>query len=641
VAVATAVALAVIAHGVPARGDSPATERCSARVKAWIGDAAVAAGTLAYAVTCGPDRVVLRLEPIDAAPLEVEVTRSPDGAFRRVGGLGLSPLLQVDDWKRVPAARREPFERLAGWVEAHPDRVSFGGGALPESLRSPLERARLPPGSPWMLVAALALGLLASRRRTNPARADRMAALALFAFAWPLRLALGAWGPLRINGLGALWVMAAAVDPLEARHYGPGYAEVFSLVARHLPLAPDDAVFATNTVVSALLPPLLFSLVRRLGIDRRRGVIVALALTLDPVSIRIAATESYVPVITALAGASSLAATLAAIDAGRRRWRAAVAMALAAGLLAAQAARVHPAAWVPVALAPLAAFGVEHRSPGRRLGIGLGILSAVGATVLATSLPDLLQTLESSLTGETMPAHFSPPTIGGSLVAAALLALVVARPRWPVAWGGLAAFALASSRANYAQSPLWLASFDRLYVLPLGAAAAALLPAFLARLRALLPTAAVALLTLFVLRAPAALEGRTTDHLEYRWARDWLRHRLPPSCRVAYVAFAGHRNLFLPTYVASPPLPPEALLRLDGREPIDARLVLGEPRCTLYVRSSLCSSEEGRPVCDALERQLVLEPVERVTFPAVPSNGWLPYDRDPVEVEVARVVALR
>jgi hypothetical protein len=628
--------------GLPAaaaRADEPPEARCSARVHAWVADAGRAAGVAAYAVACGSDRVKLRLAPEGAAPLDVEVTRSAERAFRRVGELGVSPILQASDFQQVPAARREPFERLAAWIEQHPEQVAFGGGGLPDAIQAPLARVGVRPGTPWLLAVALVLVLAARLRAAPVERGDRWAALGLFVVALPLRLALGAWGPLRINGLGPLWIMAAAVDPAEAGAYGPGYAEIFSPLSR-LPLAPDDAIFAANGVISALLPPLLFALARLLGVDRRRALVVAFALALDPVSIRIATTESYVPVIAALAAAAAVAAAAAALEAARRRPRRAACLALAAGLFCAQAARVHPAAWIPVALAPLAAAGGARLSLRARLGLGLGALALCGATVVLTSAAELLHAYESMLTGETMAATWLWPRPDGALVLATLAALVfVARPRWPLALAALGALALASVRDNYAQSALWQASFDRLYLVTLLAGAAVLIPRPLARTRAFVPAAAIALLALFARRAPGALAGRTTDHEEYRWARRWLRD-LPPSCRVAYVAFAGRRNLFLPTYATSPPLAADAALRLDGREPIDARLVLGEPRCTYYVRTSLCTSAEGRPVCADVERQLVLEPVTRASFAAVPSNKWLVYDREGVESVVSRVVGI-
>src|SRR5262249_9443801 len=138
--------------------------------------------------------------------------------------------------------------------------------------------------------------------------------------------------------------------------------------------------------------------------------------------------------------------------------------------------------------------------------------------------------------------------------------LLAARPRAPLLVGALAALALVSTRHNYGQNALWQASFDRLYLVPLLAAAAALIPFPLARTRIFVPAAALVLLALFVRYAPSVVQGRTTEHEEYRWARRWLS-TLPPSCRVAYVGAAGLRTLFLPTYVA--PRRVGGVIRLD------------------------------------------------------------------------------
>jgi hypothetical protein len=55
------------------------------------------------------------------------------------------------------------------------------------------------------------------------------------------------------------------------------------------------------------------------------------------------------------------------------------------------------------------------------------------------------------------------------------------------------------------------------------------------------------------------------------------------------------------------------------------------------VRTSVCESADGRRPCDALERRLELQVVERASFPARPSSVMLSYDRDPVDSFVARV----
>lgn len=63
--------------------------------------------------------------------------------------------------------------------------------------------------------------------------------------------------------------------------------------------------------------------------------------------------------------------------------------------------------------------------------------------------------------------------------------------------------------------------------------------------------------------------------------------------------------------------------------------------CTYYVRTSLCSTVEGGPFCDEVERYLDLDPVVRATFPAIEDHLETGYDaaakRTGVEVVVSRI----
>jgi len=65
---------------------------------------------------------------------------------------------------------------------------------------------------------------------------------------------------------------------------------------------------------------------------------------------------------------------------------------------------------------------------------------------------------------------------------------------------------------------------------------------------------------------------------------------------------------------------------------------LGETPCIHYVRTSLCASPHGRSACEAVERDLALEPGARARFPAAPSYDSLGYDGDEVEVVISRVI---
>jgi hypothetical protein len=402
-----------------------------------------------------------------------------------------------------------------------------------------------------------------------------------------------------------------------------------------------------------MLPAGVFAIARLLGIDARRSLVAAIALAVDPVSLRIGATESYVTPVAALTAAASLAAAAAALHAARRdRWGAG-SLALAAGCFCAQAARVHPAAWIPVAMAPLTAAGAPFvgvlrpwRSRVRRPFVAratltLAVLGVAGAVVVLTSAADLMRPLEATLGGETLRASARPSGVdrGHALtfaIAIVLAIVLLARPRWPAVLAALGALAVLALGDNFLQSPLWHAAIDRFYAVPILVGAAALAPAPLARTRAFVPVAAAAVAFLAWRASPGAFSPPTTDDQEYRWARSWLQG-LPRGCRVTYVGIAGRRNAFLPTYASSPPADAR---RLDGRQPIRMRDVLGDVGCTFYVRTSLCSTPEGRSACDGVERQLHLDPLARASLAAVPSSLYLPYDQPRLEVLAARVLAI-
>jgi hypothetical protein len=190
------------------------------------------------------------------------------------------------------------------------------------------------------------------------------------------------------------------------------------------------------------------------------------------------------------------------------------------------------------------------------------------------------------------------------------------------------------TRDAYGQSAAWQQAYDRLFLaLPL-AGLAALVPARLPRRgRAWAFVLAAALCAWGAWGLPL-VRARTTDALEYAWLRPWFA-RLPAGCRVAYLASAGHRLVYLPWYLA-PGHAASAVagLAAEGRD--ERGLPAGA--CVFYVHTSLCTSAEGRAVCEALEHGLrALVPVARTTLPAAPSYGRLPYDHPTVDVVISRV----
>jgi hypothetical protein len=55
------------------------------------------------------------------------------------------------------------------------------------------------------------------------------------------------------------------------------------------------------------------------------------------------------------------------------------------------------------------------------------------------------------------------------------------------------------------------------------------------------------------------------------------------------------------------------------------------------VHSSPCSTADGRPECEAIERGLTLVPIARASFAAAPQFETFSQDTDTVETIIARV----
>ena len=617
---------------------------CGPTVTAWVSDAQINAPVRVDAVACAPGRVRLRLLPEGAAPLDVEVAEPPGPAFRHAGRLRISPIVEISDYQLLPKVQRDAFERLVTWVAAHEARVVLVGSSN-GNLPAPPSGIGIGNAGGGLVVTALALALMArwlSRTSARPgARRLAVTAAGLFALALALRFGLGVWGPHHINGQGPLWIAAVLEDPSRLASYGPGYAELFGALARAAPIAPDRAIFAANAVFSALAPALAFGLGRVLGQSFAKAALAGGFLAADSAAIRAAATESYFPsIVTLTLGGALLLAMGAAAAARRERLRAGL-LAAAGALLCAQAARVHPVAWGPVALAPLVTLipiGPEADSAERivqwrgrllRAALAAGLVAGV---VLVTSGSWIFAVASAIPTGRS--------GIGASGdVADTLAVLLVAAPcvllpriRWLGVVAALHVVLLVNTRRIYGQSEIWQASFDRLYLIMPTIAAAALIPeAWSRRLTSswLAPAALVGLL----LPAMPAMRTRTTEQHEYAFLRAQLR-ALDPGCRVAHVGRAHRRVLALPDYVASP----VRRSRLDAATSGDIVAALGESPCIHYIRTSLCASAEGRPACEAVENGLALEPAAWASFPSLPSYDALGYEEAEVEVVIFRVL---
>jgi hypothetical protein len=614
---------------------------CAPGVDRWVSRAAVDTGVDIRTAWCSSERVIVRLSPAATPSLDVEIAQGDGPAFRRAGPFRLSPLLEVDDFSTVPQGQRDGFAAFATWIEAHPGDVTFDASALPGWAHVVTPKSDASLGGPWLLLAAAVL-LAASRVRSRrlPARDVQLLGVA-FVAALALRLALGAWGPLHVNGQAAIWILSATTSPDETAFYGPGYGEVFGSLARLAGTAPDTAIFAANAVLSALVAALAYAIGRLAGVARPVAVLAPMALAVDPIAIRMAATETYfVPLIALTLGATALGLAAAHHAASGERPRA-LALALAASLLLAQVVRIHPSGWVAAALAPLAALacGARLRLPRRLAGaLALYVLSA--GVIAVTSARVIAGVSAHMAAGDLLrPAFVAPPVILVVCVVAAVALLLWASPsRWLAAIGALHLAVLLLVYGTTVQGAFWVQANARLLLTMPVIALGSCVPA--AWLQARAPRAAVLAAGLVALGlGRRILVERPTQHLEYRWTRAFLSS-LPEGCRTLNVTFAGAHRLFMPTYVASS-RPQASFLRVDTRHPVDLGQMIGAPRCTFYVHTSLCSTGEGRAACDAVERDLALEPVARTSLPAVADSDFADLRSDPVEIVVSKVVAVR
>jgi len=489
---------------------------------------------------------------------------------------------------------------------------------------------------PWLLLLAFAGAVVGLHRSGRPSRTDLTMGGALVIMAAGLRITMGLWGPLHVNGQGPLWIRGALL-PSELDAYGPGYAELFAWVGR-LGANADLAVFAGNCAFACAAPVLLFALARAAGLAPGVAFGVGALMAFDPVSVRIGATETYLVPIIALCLASQWLLLLAARALERNDRVAAGLLATAGALVATVAVRVHPAAYLPVALCPLIVLGAPTgRSWTERLGWSVAAAAIVGATVVATSGDVVVHALTLGRSMIQVSTNTITPKM---LVLAAVLGVAAWLMRGSRAQSGPAVLGVGSLLAMlatyhvYDQHPLWRASYERLYFGGIALGIAASLPR-----RALTPIRAAVGASLAALGLLVAswtgLQARTTDELEY----DFLRRHLPsapPGCVLASVSRVGNRIAELPDYLSAaywqggrPGLP--------LRAPEDLSSARASHECIWYVRSSLCTTAAAREKCERIEALAPGELVARARLAARPSYLGFDYDRPEVRVEIRHI----
>lgn len=613
--------LAPTAHAQPAG--------CAPELLRWAAGCGAAQHLTVRVSACpGDDLAVLSAHAGDAPALRIELARRRQG-FRTVGALSLSPIGEFPDWLAAPATLRDTFERVATCAQHDPPARMRGGAlpALPTAANVPA-----PQRAPWLLALALLVTIAFSHkeiRRLSPRDAALLAGSLGATLA--LRAALHPTTYFHQNGQGPLWIEHLFTS---GHHpYGPGFSELFAAVAHRRPDAPERAVFAAQSLLAAAQPACAWLIARALGASPWTAGALGLATLLDPSLGRGARSESYLAAGTSLA----LLATVAMTRAGGRWWPHVV-----AGALLAQAVRVHPGLWVPMALTPLCAGLVPGTPRARALALTRALL-VVGAVVALSSAGAVLAVLRSDLAAQWMFAQSRGGRAPWALWVLGLAAVagLAARPRTrdaapPVALAVLAVLAW-NYTDNYTRSgsPPWITTAYARVFLPLAVSALAALLASLPAATARDRTRALILGALLVAGTNLARRPLTvlpTDVIELQRAWTW-RDQLPRGARVFFVARAGHYVLGLPFHDGNGrDLRARSLDITDA--PPDLR-AFGPG--TWYYRSSLCAAPPAQAWCDALERAHRLQPAFTAEIPAVPSMRHLTYATPRVRIGLYRV----
>lgn len=645
-------------HGGSAGPVAPGN--CTAPVVAWAERCAARQGIDIPSVQCPEDQIAL--VDLGGEPgLRVEVGRASPQSFRRVGEWGLSPMGNFADWSRVDARLRDRFDRMTECVRAD---ASFARG-FGTAQRGRRERASLSPREhrslsaprvhdsiPWLIMSALACALGALRGAWRTAACRRRAAfggamaLGAFVLRW-------LWFPgmfFHQNGQGPLWV-SVLVSP-QHHPYGPGYRMLFGWL-RWFTRDPDRGVFFVQGALACLGPPCALFLARRLGARRPLACALAVAVALDPILGRLSRSESYYGV-----GASLLfiAAALLASSLTSLRIRSAgfLLPVLASSLVITQHALLHPIGWLAAALSPaVLLLGPGHwRRRARRAAAATLIIAVVVAVLAGPTLFSVLRSpfgehwtgsgsqgfhgfaaigrmlRSSTVVLLTLAAVASTAMSARSLVRGALQALVMV-----VALVALLLADLVGSGVTMA----WVHhAYLRLYA-PVAVALAAVTLRQLPKSRSqgLALGLGVALLSALVSwRSWPAWTKVPTDALEQEVALRW-RSELPAASQVAYLERMGRRLLVLPFYQDAPRVGPSPKI-LRGGEFVDDLSRQG--RMMFYVRTSLCTTQEGRDFCAQIERRYRLERLHEIDLPATPSMVGLGYDRPMVRVGLYRVI---
>ena len=631
----------------------PAWGGCPPDALAWAKQCSETTGVVVERAECPDGVVVLSLRGERGTPLSVEVHAAGEGSFRTVGKLGLSPVGRFDDWLTEPEDERTAFDRLSGCAARDPgplrasvERTRTAAGT-PGGDSSRREGRDTPPVLPWRLALAAVFAATACLLRVRASSAVRRARARRMALGLA-GLAFGTWCARRLfwssaffhqNGQGPLWIRYALGRMAPFTAYGTGYREIFSTPVAAFGGDPSRSVFETQAVLGTVVPACAWTIARRVGARRPVAALLALLVACDPLLARLAESESYFATTLALLiSASALLCAGVPLERSHRwtRWCAV----LGAGLLVAQAARVHIFGWVPAAMVPFPLLLMRGPLPRRARFFAMATLG-IAVVVLIGAAPEMRTVLVGPL-GERFGTHrrsLPDPALIPLVLALGVVLLSLRATRSHR--GVLAALVFALSIAlgklmsDIGGSPTpWVDGAQRALFAPALIASASAWSSMLSRTkhRALFAALALSLSGAFLLTRARSMTPLPTDALEASWVTSF-KASLPAGATVSYLGRVGDRIDELPLYN---PLP------WSAAEPTavplrDAVTLLASGSDAYYVRTTLCFTPEGAPVCAALERTAVLEPVQSRSLPARPSMRDFSYLGETVPVGLFRV----
>jgi len=619
---------------------------CGPAARAWARRCAAAQQMTVTPVYCVGERAIFRLQTRGAQALRVEIRRSKHGPS------GAVPVGDFPNWEQVPSARRALLDKVracaATGIDAtvFKERSHYPGGAAPPP----------PPGLPWRALVAAGLSLvmlLLSARKVRRRRfvALAVAACALAAATFFFRRTLFPPAFFHQNGQGPDWIRYALGAP---SIYGPGFYQLFGLAAHVHPGRAEHAVFLEAGLLAAAEPVCVLMIARASRARPPLAWTLALATLVAPGLARLANSESYFGVCTALLLLAGAVLAAGARGGRVRSWAFALAV-VSAGLFIAQAALVHAVCWIPALLVPLVVF--SGRGSLRRRGrLLVAAASGIALVALGTTGRFLYHQVHTQARWGGGAGH----AIGGVLwdnkfvfglaLIAALFAWRNHQRRvaiWVLLLPLVAAAGLIVAWTLGPGLPIWIRRGWWALELPAGVAlASGLLGALGSVVRRrhfdVLVAAATALIaTAWFATSWPALHELPTDALEARFVDGW-RDAMPQGSSVAYLQRADKSIASMPIYDCCDPrrIVVHKLSAGDDQLPWVVRRyaqLARNDRPVYYYRSSLCSTRPGSRACADVERHFRLEPVASTRLPARPSVPWTRY-RDPrVEVGLFRV----